>query len=155
MGEKRGQSRFLLAVVASLVAPVAGCEKRQGEMEIQSSAKPVALERPAPVSAQAADESPPVRSDGASGLTLQTWSPVLGRSLGVHQQRHGAVVSDATPDGLAARAGVAIGDVIVAIGGRRISSADEAIRLLQANDAGKLELELATVSGDRVVRLAR
>jgi serine protease Do len=54
---------------------------------------------------------------GEIGATVQTLTPTLAAGLGLARSQ-GALVSDVAPDGSAAKAGLATGDVIVAIDGK-------------------------------------
>jgi Do/DeqQ family serine protease len=61
---------------------------------------------------------------GLFGVSVQDLTPDLSRALGIDLAR-GAVVSQIEPNSSAARAGLAVGDVVVAVNGREVAgSAD-------------------------------
>jgi Do/DeqQ family serine protease len=61
---------------------------------------------------------------GLFGISVQDLTPDLSKALGVDLAR-GAVVSQVEPNRAAARAGLGVGDVVVALNGREVTSAAE------------------------------
>jgi serine protease Do len=61
---------------------------------------------------------------GWMGVSVQTITPPLAESLGLRDPA-GALVAEVKPDGPAARAGMKVGDVIVALDGKPIKNAGE------------------------------
>ena len=87
---------------------------------------------------------------GDIGIRAQTITPSLAAGLHLAQQR-GAVISDVVPDGPATRAGLSIGDIVLALDGKAIENA----RQLQVNlyrrfvgDTATLEVMRDGVSRD-------
>jgi serine protease DegQ len=124
-----------------------GCQQRKTEVPAPDEQAPEG--RP-----QAPVESPPVRAEPRLGLTLQTLSPGLARSLALPEALHGAVISGVLPHSPAAERGLAVGDVLTAIGGQPIHSADEAMTLLLAKDQATLLLDVTGAAGSRQVQLS-
>ena len=70
------------------------------------------------------------------GLGLQTLTPDLAARLGLDRDSKGAVITSVTPGSAAAEAGVREGDVITAVDGAPVASADEAASRLSASRTG-------------------
>jgi S1-C subfamily serine protease len=72
---------------------------------------------------------------GMLGVTVQGVNADLARGLGLEQTR-GAIVTDVNADGPAARAGLAQGDVIVALNGQPVDSSNSLRNLVARLDPG-------------------
>jgi S1-C subfamily serine protease len=83
---------------------------------------------------------------GRLGIELQNLTPELAQRLGV-REKSGAVVAGVQPDGPAAEAGVQEGDVIVEIDRQKVSSAEDASKLLKATRSGGHLLRLRRGDG--------
>jgi serine protease Do len=83
------------------------------------------------------DTTPEPKETGF-GMTIEPITPQIARRLQVPAGRGGVVVSDMDPRGAAALGGMAPGDVILAVGGRPVSSADEAIKMLEQVAPGRI-----------------
>ena len=70
------------------------------------------------------------------GVAIQDVTPDLARSFGL-KKAEGALVADVTPDGPAARAGVARGDLIVEFDGTHIDEAHQLPTLVAGTPVGK------------------
>ncbi len=70
------------------------------------------------------------------GVAIQDVTPDLARSFGL-KKAEGALVADVTPDGPAARAGVARGDLIVEFDGTHIEEAHQLPALVAGTPVGK------------------
>jgi serine protease Do len=93
-------------------------------------------------------------SRGWLGLAVAPVTPEVARALG-RSGRYGAVVAEVVGNGPAARAGVRVGDVIVAFKGQPIRRADELPRLTARAPAGS-EVELKVLrSGQEMVARVR
>ena len=77
---------------------------------------------------------------GYLGVTIQDLTPSMAKVFGV-DERGGAVVSDVTPDGPAAKAGIERGDIIVGLNGQPVEDS-RALRLSVAALAPGSEAEL-------------
>jgi serine protease Do len=64
-------------------------------------------------------------SRGYMGVTLQTVTPELAPQFGL-KEPHGAVISEVSPGGPGAKAGLQQGDVITAIDGKKVETNDDA-----------------------------
>ena len=92
------------------------------------------------------------------GVYLQTVDPSLVGQLGLPPDTEGAAIVEVVRGGPAADAGLEAGDVITAIGGKRVASDLEVIKLIAARRPGDdVELEVLGSSGTRsvAVRLER
>ena len=92
------------------------------------------------------------------GVYLQTVDPSLVGQLGLPPDTEGAAIVEVVRAGPAADAGLEAGDVITAIGGKRVASDLEVIKLIAARRPGDdVELEVLGSSGTRsvAVRLER
>jgi serine protease Do len=65
------------------------------------------------------------------GLSLQTLTPELAKSLGLPPEARGVAIADVTQDSPAERAGLQSGDVILEIDRKPVSSAEEAVSALE------------------------
>lgn len=86
---------------------------------------------------------------GYLGIGLQDLTPDVADSLGVAQRR-GALVTDVVKESPAASAGLEVGDVIVALGGKPMDGAG-AVRNHVAMTAPGAQLKLALVRGGKTV----
>jgi serine protease Do len=69
-----------------------------------------------------ASATPGAASNDQVGINVETLTPELARQLGYDGNQRGVVVSKIDSTGIAARAGVRTGDVVVAIGDRTIET---------------------------------
>ena len=83
-------------------------------------------------------DAKPEPKETGFGMTIEPLTPQLARRLQVPSGRGGAVVSDMDPRGAAAQGGLSPGDVILSINGHAISSADEAIKVLDQVATGRI-----------------
>jgi serine protease Do len=90
-----------------------------------------------------------VEEDTASGfgMSLSNITPEIARRLRLDETIEGAVVVDVEPQGAAARAGLAPGDVITRVNRQRVSSAAEAGRELAKVESGRTALMLVMRNG--------
>jgi S1-C subfamily serine protease len=65
------------------------------------------------------------------------FDPAAGQRLGLERDG-GLVVLSVEPDAPAARAGILVGDVIFAIDGKPVESADQVVELLAGNAVGRV-----------------
>jgi serine protease Do len=72
------------------------------------------------------------------GLTLQDLTPSAARRFQMPTAQSGAVITDVDPDSGSAAVGVRVGDVILSVNRRTVSSAEEAGRELQKVPSGGL-----------------
>jgi serine protease Do len=72
----------------------------------------------------------------------------LGLSVAPRSGREGVAISDVNPDGIAAGRGIQNGDVIVEAAGKKISSATDLRRAVEAAQKGKHSVLLRIKSGD-------
>ena len=70
------------------------------------------------------------------GMSIDDLTPALSRRLGVPQGTQGAVVTDVAAGGVAMRAGITPGDVILQVNREPVASAAEASRLLMRVPSG-------------------
>jgi len=70
------------------------------------------------------------------GIGLQSLTPELTDRLGVSHEQKGAVVTSVRDGSPAQEAGVQEGDIIVEVDRKPIGSADDAVRMLQNEQAG-------------------
>lgn len=87
---------------------------------------------------QAEPDAKPEPKETGFGMSIEALTPQMSRRLQVPSGRGGVVVSDLDPRGAAAQAGVIPGDVLLAINGTPVSSADAAIKLLEAVTPGRI-----------------
>jgi serine protease Do len=81
--------------------------------------------------------------EGPLGLSLQTLTPSLARSLGVGADTRGALIAEVRSDSPAEKAGLQPGDVILEIDRQAVSSADQAANLLAERKTHLLRLKSA------------
>jgi len=74
---------------------------------------------------------------GYIGATVQAVTPEMSDSLGLHG-RKGAIIADLTPGGPAEQAGLHPGDVVLALNGRPVDSADDLTRQVALVHPGQL-----------------
>ena len=94
---------------------------------------------------------PPARGTGAAGfgLTLQNLTPQIMRRLQMPSGQSGALVSEVDPNSDSARS-LRMGDVVLSVNGKAVSSAAEAGRELQKVASGRIARILVWRSnGDR------
>jgi serine protease Do len=94
------------------------------------------LQQAAP-STKEPDATPEPKETGF-GMTIEPMTPQAGRRLQVPAGRGGVVVSDMDPRGAAAQGGMAPGDVILSVNGRAVSTADDAIKVLEQVGSGRI-----------------
>jgi serine protease Do len=87
------------------------------------------------------------------GMALQTLTPDVADSLGLERGTKGAVVTDVLPGSPAERAGLRPGDAIVEVDRRPVSSADEAVAVLQAGQRNGHLLRVRGANGTRFVSI--
>jgi serine protease Do len=81
-------------------------------------------------------------SRGYMGVTLQTVTPELAPQFGLKDQR-GAVITEVTPNGPGAKAGLKQGDVIVAIDGKKVESNDDAtMQVISRSPGSSVNVEI-------------
>jgi serine protease Do len=80
-------------------------------------------------------------------MSLTNITPDVARRLRLDPDLQGAVVVDVEPQGAAARAGLAPGDVITRVNRQRVSSATEASRELGKVESGRTALMLVMRNG--------
>lgn len=102
------------------------------------------------VAALGRGESPQRRRLGV-GLAPSHVARRLRRAVGL-PERDGLLVREVEDDSPAAKAGIAEGDLLVAIGGRELSSADDLFEALAAS--GPIELTLVRGTDERTVTVA-
>ncbi len=86
------------------------------------------------------------------GVYLQTVDPSLAAQLGLPPDTEGAAIAEVVRDGPAADAGLEAGEVITAIGGKRVTSDLELIKSIAARRPGdEVELEVLGSTGTRSV----
>ena len=89
--------------------------------------------------------------DGARGfgLTLGPITPVIAQQLGLPETASGAVVVAVAPHGLAARANVLPGDVILEVNRKRVTSPSDAAAELRRVPNGEVAFLLVMRNGQR------
>jgi len=88
-------------------------------------------------------------SKGRLGVMLMSLTPELRKHFGASDDR-GVLVAHVDPDTPAAKAGIAVGDVIVEVRGQKIDSASDVLSAVE--DLGKGERVKITVFRDRASR---
>lgn len=89
----------------------------------------------------------------AQGVALQTLTRELAEALGLEGDEQGVVVTDVQRGGVAAKAGLVEGDVIVEIDKKPVSSGADAAKRLEAPKASGHLLRLKGPRGSRFVTL--
>lgn len=74
---------------------------------------------------------------GYVGLGLRTFSPEMWEAYGLPRNFDGAYVESVTEGGPAARGGVRVGDLLVAVNGDEVEDGTEAVRLVSAAKPGE------------------
>ena len=74
---------------------------------------------------------------GFIGATIQNFTPESAEALGLGEQK-GAIVADLSPGGPSARAGLQVGDVVVAVNGATVKSSSELTRQVARVTAGEV-----------------
>jgi S1-C subfamily serine protease len=87
------------------------------------------------------------------GIVAETLPLPRRLSLAADAGSHAVRIGDVEPGGPAARAGLARGDIVVAIGDRRIEGADDLVRLLDASRIGRA-VEVTAIRNGRVERVS-
>ena len=87
------------------------------------------------------------------GVWVQTLTPELAAALGVDPKLKGVVVSDVAADGLAAKAGLQQGDVIIEVDKKAISDGSEAARALGVEKSHLVRVR--TAKGTRFITLPK
>ncbi|MEM7407070.1 MAG: Do family serine endopeptidase [Pseudomonadota bacterium] len=82
---------------------------------------------------------------GWLGVQIQALTPALAESLGL-KRAAGALVTEVSPGGPAAAAGLAVGDVITAVGDRKVAQMRDLPRLIATTAAGT-DVELSVWRG--------
>lgn len=72
------------------------------------------------------------KDDGVIGMTVATLDDAARKAFGLADDLEGVIVTDVKPGGAAADKGIRKGDVIVAVGGKRVASADDVARHVDA-----------------------
>ncbi len=88
----------------------------------------IAIDRAAPVIQEAVED--PAALQAYLGVSTQTVTPAISAQLGLAVEA-GALVRQLAPGGPSQKAGIAVGDVIIGIGDRSISSTEEVGEALQ------------------------
>jgi serine protease Do len=90
-------------------------------------------------------------SHGYLGVTVQPVTPALAQSFGLDKVR-GALVADVTAGGPAAKAGIEVGDVILAFNGKALANAGDLPPLVGTADVGdKVSLNVLRDGKERTV----
>jgi len=90
------------------------------------------------------------------GMELQNVTPELAGRLGVQPDEQGVVVTSVEPAGIAEKAGIRVGDIVLAVGTERVRSLSEFRRILAQHDLEKgVRLRLKTEGMQRFVYLKK
>ncbi len=108
---------------------------------------PVA-ELPEPAPARAGESRVIEGSRASLGISVVDVTDLTRRRFGV-TVGHGAVITQIREGSPAARAGLPLGGVIVSVNGKRIASANDIVKLIQAFRPGD-EIEITYFEGDRI-----
>ncbi len=87
--------------------------------------------------ASANDQADQPSSGGRLGLALAPINPDTRESLGLASSVKGAVIAAVRPDSPAGNAGLRSGDVIVGVGGRAVTSPEEAVKAIGQSKANQ------------------
>jgi serine protease Do len=99
-----------------------------------------------------ADDSPRGEVATDLGMTVENPTPEMARQLNLKEGATGVVVTGVEPGGLADRATIRPGDVIVSVGGRAVRNVDDFRAAIGENDAAKgLRLLVERDGGRRYV----
>jgi serine protease Do len=90
-------------------------------------------------------------SQGKIGLALQTLTPDVADSLGIDRGTKGAVVTDVLAGSVAERAGLKPGDVIVEIDRAAVSTSEQAVGALRAEQKNGHLLRVRGPAGTRYI----
>ncbi|MEO7189676.1 MAG: trypsin-like peptidase domain-containing protein [Vicinamibacterales bacterium] len=102
-----------------------------GELNLDAERQANSSNRAAP------DEQTAEPKDTGFGMTIQEVAPREARQLQVPAGRGGALVTDVTPFGPAAQAGIVPGDVILSIQGDQVRNVDQVSKALDAIGTGR------------------
>ncbi|MCA9124058.1 MAG: DegQ family serine endoprotease [Planctomycetaceae bacterium] len=69
------------------------------------------------------------------GMSVQNFTPELARQFGYGRDERGVMVTNVDPSGLAARAGIRAGDLIVTIGGQTVESVSDFRESLRSQES--------------------
>lgn len=87
------------------------------------------------------------------GVSVQDVSAGLAEALGL-EKAQGALVNEVVADGPAAKAGVAAGDVVTAVGERAVKSADELVEAVAGHKAGDaVELKVVRKGQEQTLKV--
>jgi serine protease Do len=92
----------------------------------------------------------PASAEGRIGVSLQTLTEPLIKSLGLGRGMQGAIVTEVIPGSPAEQAGLAVGDVIRQIDRQSVNSADGAVAAIRAGKGRRL-LRVTNAAGTHVV----
>jgi S1-C subfamily serine protease len=112
----------------------------------------IAIDHALPIVRQVLSE--PVEKRAWLGVSVRDLDPTVALQLGIDSQSKGALVAGVIPGGPAASAGIKTGDVIVAIAGHRITSANGLTSELTNLDPGQqVTVKLIGSHGSRSIDL--
>lgn len=90
---------------------------------------------------------------GRLGISSQNLTPELAEAFGIKNQR-GAAIIDIVPGSVAEKAGLKRGDVVVAVGGRRVRNSDDVRNIMGLILVGQeVELDIVRDNKKRTVRV--
>ncbi|MGH7946294.1 MAG: PDZ domain-containing protein [Opitutaceae bacterium] len=98
-----------------------------------------------------APDSRGVPEGATMGISLQTLTEPLARSLGVDPNLRGAVIAEVRPDSPAARAGLQPGDIIREVNGKPVASAEEAVAAIRSAGKKRQLLRVTNAAGTKFV----
>jgi serine protease Do/serine protease DegQ len=92
---------------------------------------------------------------GQLGIVIEDLTADVTQTLGLGNQRSGAVISAIEPGSAADRAGLQVGDVIIAVGGRAVRDASDLRNKIGVLEAGKIaKLTVRRARGTLTMRAA-